>query len=345
MEELRTPVQRLTKLRESIAVANRRSRRAWLYLDEERRWFDLDAASTSSIGAMSITVLDTYSAMRRILLAPVADRVDLLRSMLEANKGMYRFHPGELDLVAVHLQSSGFPVDRDEERCLDALETLAAAGAWERMQRALDDALAVLLEATPGLQAPEITVLVVLGDPGDKHFMGPCLGLTGFGGISGNIAITLWPYPENVARLEATAVHELHHNLRWSPGGVVWDPMTVTVGEHIVGEGLADAFARQLYGDELGPARIGVPHLHDDEVFAKVLTGLDVTGMQNFTAWVHGDPGAEHLGVTPVGLPMGAGYAAGNRLVDTYLAATGQTAAQALHADASEIIATTLRLG
>jgi len=292
---------------------------------------------------MSITVLDTYSAMRRILLAPVADRVDLLRSMLEANTGMYRYHPGEVDLVAVHRETSGFPIDRDEERCLAALETLAAAGAWERMRRALDDALAVLLEATPGLEAPDITVLFVLGDPGDDHFMGPCKGLTGFGGISGHIAITFWPFPENVARLEATAVHELHHNLRWSPGGVVWDPMTVTVGEHIVGEGLADAFARQLYGDELGPARIGVPHLHDDEVFAKVLTGLDVTGMPNFTAWVHGDPGAEHLGVTPVGLPMGAGYAAGNRLVDTYLAATGQTAAQALHADSSEIIATTLR--
>ncbi|MGW5360714.1 DUF2268 domain-containing protein [Actinopolymorpha pittospori] len=294
---------------------------------------------------MSITVLDTYSAMRQILLAPVADRVDLLASMLEANKGMYRYQPGEVDLVAVHLQTSGFPIDRDEERCLDALETLAAAGAWERMQRALDDALAVLLEATPRLEVPDITVLFVLGDPGDEHFMGPCKGLIGFGGISGHIAITLWPFPENVERLEATAVHELNHNLRYSPGGVVWDPMTVKVGEHIVGEGLADAFARQLYGDELGPARIGVPHLHDDEVFGKVLTGLDVTGMQNFPAWVLGDPSAERFGLTPVGLPMGAGYAAGNRLVDTYLAATGQTAAQALHADSSEIIATTLRRG
>ncbi|WP_319018840.1 DUF2268 domain-containing putative Zn-dependent protease [Microbispora sitophila] len=76
-----------------------------------------------------------------------------------------------------------------------------------------------------------------------------------------------------------------------------------------------------------------------------MLTGLDVTGMQNFTAWVHGDPSAERFGLTPVGLPMGAGYAAGNRLVDTYLAATGQTAAQALHADSSEIIAATLRRG
>ncbi|MGW5684086.1 DUF2268 domain-containing protein [Nonomuraea sp. NPDC003754] len=294
---------------------------------------------------MSITVLDTYSAMRRILLAPVADRVDLLRSMLEPTRGMYRYHPDEVDLVAMHLEASGFPIDRDEERCLDALETLAAAGAWERMRRALDDALAVLLEATPGLGAPDITVLFVLGDPGDEHFMGPCQGVTGFGGISGHIVITLWPFPENVERLEATAVHELHHNLRFGPGGVVWDPMTVTVGDHIVSEGLADAFARQLYGDELGPTRIGVPHLHDDEIFGKVLTGLDVTGMQNFTAWVHGDPSAERFGLTPVGLPMGAGYAAGNRLVDTYLAATGQTAAQALHADSSEIIATTLRRG
>ncbi|TQS17514.1 DUF2268 domain-containing protein [Microbispora hainanensis] len=294
---------------------------------------------------MSITVADTCSAMRRILLAPAADRADLLRSMLEANRGMYRYYPGEVDLVDIHGQSSGFPIDRDEERCLKALETLAAAGAWERMQRALDDALAVLLEATPGLRVPGITVLLVLGDPGDEHFMGPCGGVTGFGGISGHIVITLWPFPENVARLEATAVHELHHNLRFGPGGVVWDPMTVTVGDHIVSEGLADAFARQLYGDELGHTRIGVPHLHDDAVFGKVLTGLDVTGMQNFTAWVHGDPSAERFGLTPVGLPMGAGYAVGNRLVDTYLAAAGQTAAQALHAGSSEIIAATLRPG
>ncbi|WP_027934353.1 DUF2268 domain-containing protein [Amycolatopsis thermoflava] len=294
---------------------------------------------------MSITVLDTCSAMRRILRAPVAERTELLRSMLEANRGMYRYFPGELDLVALHHQSAGFPVDRDEERCLEALDTLEAAGAWERMQRALDDALVVLSEANPGLAAPDITVLFVLGDPGDEHFMGPCKGLTGFGGISGNIAITFWPFPENVERLEATAVHELHHNLRWAPGGVVWDPTTVTVGDHVVGEGLADAFARELYGEELGPARIGVPYRHDDEVFAKVLTGLDVTGMENFTAWVHGDPGAERMGVTPVGLPMGGGYAAGLRLVDTYLAATGTTAAQALHVEASEIIAATLGRG
>ena len=291
---------------------------------------------------MTITVLDTYSAMKRILQAPVADRVPLLRSMLEPVEGMYRYFPGDVDLVAMHAQTSGFPLDRDEQRCLDALETLAAAGAWERMQRALDDALTVQSAATPELVAPDITVLTVLGDPGDAHFMGPSLGVTGNGGISGYIVITLWPFPENVERLAATAVHELNHNLRYSPGGVVWDPATVTVGEHVVSEGLADAFARQLHGDELGHTRIGVPHRADDAVFAKVVSGLEVTGMQNFTAWVHGDATAERFGATPVGLPTGAGYAVGNRLVDRYLAATGRTAAQALHAASAEIIATAL---
>ncbi|MFK0245455.1 DUF2268 domain-containing protein [Amycolatopsis azurea] len=291
---------------------------------------------------MTIKVLDTYPAMREILRAPLADRATLLKAMAGPAAGMYRYFPGEVDLVAMHAMSSGFPLDRDEERCLEALEALHEADAWNRIQRALDDALAVQLAATPGLAVPDITVLTVLGDPGDAHFMGPNLGMTANGSVSGYIHLNFWPYPENLARLEATAVHELNHNLRYSPGGVIWDPATVTVGEQIVSEGLADAFARQLYGDELGYARIGVPRLDDDAVFAKVVSGLEITGMQNFTAWVHGDETAARYGGTPVGLPTGAGYAAGNRLVDAYLAATGRTAAEALLADRRDVIDTAL---
>ncbi|MFE3456774.1 DUF2268 domain-containing protein [Nocardiopsis aegyptia] len=291
---------------------------------------------------MTITVPDTLSAMRAILRAPAADRRDLLGSMLEPSRPMYRYAPGEVDLVDLHLRSAGFPLDRDEDACLEALDTLAEADALGRIRRALDDGLAALTAATPDLEVPDITVLFVLGDPSDAVFMGPSLGVTGFGGISGSIVITLWPFPENVARLEATAVHELHHNVRYAPGGVVWDPMTVAVGEHVVGEGLADAFARELYGNDLGHSRIGVPHLHDDAVFSKVVSGLDVTGMENFTSWVLGDTIAENVGGTPVGLPTGAGYAAGNRLVDAYLAETGLTAARAVHADSGKVIATAL---
>lgn len=287
---------------------------------------------------MTINVLDTHTQMKRILAAEVCGRVGLLRSMLEPMTGMFRYFPGEVDLVDMHRQSFGFPLDRDEEQCREALETLAEADAWGRMQRALDEALSVQMAAVPGLETHDITVLLTLGDPGDAHFMETILGVSGNGGIAGYIVITIWPFSENLERLEATVAHELNHNLRYGPGGAQWDPATVTVGEHVVSEGLADAFARQLYGD-LGYTRIGAAHLDDDKVFSKVITGLEVTGMENFTAWVHGDDSAKRFGVEPVGLPTGAGYAAGNRMVDAYLAATGQTAAQALHADAAAIIA------
>ncbi|QUQ64724.1 DUF2268 domain-containing protein [Kutzneria sp. CA-103260] len=290
---------------------------------------------------MTITVLDTYPAMREILRAPQADRAEPLRAMLTPAAGMYRYFPGEVDLVAMHRMGSGFPLDRDEDRCLAALETLHEADAWGRIGHALENAVAVQVKATPEITVPDITVLLVLGDPSDEHFMRTSLGETANGSVSGYLFLNLWPYAENLARLEAMAVHELNHNLRYSPGNVVWNPATVTVGEHVVSEGLADAFARQLYGDELGYARIGVPHLRDDQVFAKVRTGLDVTGMQNFTAWVLGDAHAVRYGGTPVGLPTGAGYAAGNRLVDAYLAATGLTAAEALLVDSTEVIAVT----
>lgn len=287
---------------------------------------------------MTITVLDTHTAMREILDAPRADRPELLRAMLEPAKGMYRYFPGEIDLVQMHAMGSGFPLDRDEERCGKGLDALRDADAWGRIAPALDDAVALQRAAVPEVVVPDIVVLLVLADPGDEHLMGPNLGMTANGSVSGYLYLNVWPYAENLDRIEATAVHELNHNLRYSSRPDFWNPATVTVGEQIVSEGLADAFARQLYGDELGRARIGVAPLHDDAVFAKVVSGLDVTGMQNFAAWVHGDATAARYGGTPVGLPTGAGYAAGNRLVDAYLAATGATAAEALLAESGEVL-------
>ena len=289
---------------------------------------------------MAITILDTYLQMRQILQATPTDRQGLLQAMLLPTAGMYRYFPGEVDLVQMHRMAAGFPIHGDSEQSLEALETLHEAHAWSRIDTALNEALAVQVTATPEIVVPDITVLIVLGNPRNTHFMGPNLGMIANGSVTGYIFLNFWPFPENLARLEATAVHELNHNLRYAPGGVEWNPATVTVGEQVISEGLADAFARQLYGDESGYARIGVPHLHDDAVFAKVLSGLNVTGMQNFAAWVHGDTAAEQFGATPVGLPTGAGYAVGNRLVDTYLGATGHTAAQALLADAQDVIKT-----
>lgn len=286
---------------------------------------------------MTITVLDTDRSTAAVLSAPEADRPRLLLEMLEPTTGMYRYFPGEVDLVAMHAMSFGFPLDRDVERTTAALAALVEADAWGRIERALADAVVVQTAATPGITVPDLTVALVLGDPGDAYFMGPIRGFSGNGSATGFLSLTVWPTAENLDRLEAAAVHELNHNLRYAPGGVVWDPSAVVVGEQVVSEGLADAFARELYGDA-GYTPIGLPHLHDDEVMARVVGGLEVAGMQNFVAWVHGDEAAARFGAEPVGLPTGAGYAVGNRLVDAYLAATGTTATQALHVPSREII-------
>lgn len=292
---------------------------------------------------MTINVLDTAAGMEAVLSAAETQRTDLLATMLAPMEGMYRYFPGPVDLVAMHGMSFGFPVDRDIDRCCEALERLKAADAWNRMDHALAEAVAVQVRAIPGLAVPDLTVLLVLGDPAEDYFRGPARGLSGNGSATGFISLTLWPTEENLDRLEAAVVHELNHNLRYAPGGVFWDPAAVTVGEQVVSEGLADAFARQLYGDRLGYTPMGALHLRNDAVFSKVVSGLQVGGMQNFTAWVHGDEAATRFGAEPVGLPAGAGYAAGNRLVNSYLRQTGLSAAEALHAPSRDIIEVALK--
>lgn len=284
-----------------------------------------------------ITVLEAAEPIAAILDADPGDRTELLRRLLEPLKPMYRFAPMDVDLVQMHQLSFGFPLDRHLDESRAGLQQLVDADAWGRLQRGMDDGLAALHRANPELVVPDITVLLMLGDPGDAHFVDEVKGQSGFGGISGQISITVWPGEHTLHRVEAIGVHELHHNVRYSPGGVVWDPATVTAGEQIIGEGLADAFACELYGDS-GHSPIGVPHLADDAVLARVVEGLEVTGMENFPAWVLGDATAARFGAEPVGLPTGAGYAAGYRLVDAWRRATGKTAAEGVWVDGREII-------
>ncbi|WP_026541372.1 DUF2268 domain-containing protein [Paenarthrobacter nicotinovorans] len=286
---------------------------------------------------MTISILNTKDGLEAVLKASEAERTEALRSVLTPMEGMFRYFPGEVDLLMMHSMSFGFPLDLPGEEAQQALDLLSDADAWGRVETAVSEAVEQQLAATPGIDIPDIKVLIMLGNPNDEYFMGPLRGFSGNGSATGYISLTLWPTEENLNRIEAGAVHELNHNLRYAPGGVIWDPAQVAVGEQIISEGLADAFARQLYG-HTGYTPIGLPHLHDDRVFEKVVTGLQVRGMQNFTAWVHGDESARRFGCDPVGLPTGAGYAAGNRLVDAYLQAAGITAAQALHTSSQEII-------
>lgn len=270
------------------------------------------------------------------------DWQDAARRLWQPMAGMYFFIPGGPDLAAVHTQNFGFGPDAANDEILGAIDDLERADAWGRIERALDMGLRELASANPTLTVPDLKVLLVLGDPTNRHFMDEIRGLSAFGGISGYIAITVWPTKEVLDRLEGIALHELHHNVRYSPGGVVWEPQTVTVGEHVVAEGLADLFAVDLVGEQGFTHFVSQETRTSNAVLHRVGEGLAVTGMQDFAAWVLGDASARLFGATPVGLPTGAGYAAGARIVTAYLDATGQPAAAAVTTPAEEILAVAL---
>jgi len=295
---------------------------------------------------MTISLIDSASATARVLDAAPHLRADSVREMWAPMAGMYHFVPDGLDMASVHRQNFGFDWDGPSDELRQGLKMLVDADAWRRVAEALEAGVAALKAADPSVIVPDLTVLLVLGDPTNDHFVDEVQGLSGFGGISGYIAITVWPNPRVLDRLEAIAVHELHHNVRYSPGGIVWNPATVTVGEHVISEGLADTFATELYGDAGYTHFVTGATRADDQVLAKVVTGLDVTGMQDFAGWVLGDATARLFGGSAVGLPTGAGYAAGARMVTAYVEATGTTAAQNVRTPAAEILRRALpRLG
>ncbi|MGK9146293.1 DUF2268 domain-containing protein [Plantibacter flavus] len=295
---------------------------------------------------MTISLIDSASAVARVLDAAPDMRADLVREMWAPMAGMYHFIPDGLDMASVHRQNFGFNWENPSDQLREGVQMLVDADAWRRVAGALEAGVAALKAADPSVIVPDLTVLLVLGDPTNAHFLNEVQGLSGFGGISGYIAMTVWPTPRVLDRLEAIAVHELHHNVRYSPGGIDWNPATVTVGEHVISEGLADTFATELYGDTGYTHFVSDATRSDDHVLAKVATGLDVTGMQDFAGWVLGDATARLFGGSPVGLPTGAGYAAGARLVAAYVEAKGTTAAQNVRTPAAEILLQALpRLG
>lgn len=287
-------------------------------------------------------MIDSATGMRAMLDSTPEQWAEAARRLWEPMAGMYFFIPDGPDMAAVHAQGFGFGQNAPPRQMQEALQALEHADAWSRVEQALLQGTRDLSAANPAVTIPDLTVLLVLGDPTSSHFMDEVRGLSGFGGISGYIAITVWPTEEVLGRLEAIALHELHHNVRYSPGGVVWDPQTVTVGEHVVAEGLADLFAVQSYG------RRGYTHFVTDQtrtsdaVLRRVSEGLDVTGMQDFAAWVLGDASARLFGSPAVGLPTGAGYAAGARIVQAYLDATERSAAECVATPSAEILGVAL---
>ncbi|BDM74094.1 hypothetical protein HEK616_75810 (plasmid) [Streptomyces nigrescens] len=282
---------------------------------------------------------DTASAMIDLLQRPLDERPEALREMLSPLQAVMGPVMGGVDLVQMHTaMGSGFRLDREDARYLPAVRRMRDAGVWERIEESLTAAWERISGAVPGIKHAEtVHVVLVLGDPDDDHLTVRSAGYFGLGGIPGAIHLVMWPTETSLQKIGHAAAHELHHNVRYA--NVAWNPMAVTVGEQVVAEGLAEAFVRELAGDEaMGPWATALSGAGLDSAYEKITADIDVAGMQNLTGYVLGDATARRMGQPTVGLPDFAGYGVGLRIADAHRAATGLTAAQSTALPAREVL-------
>lgn len=162
-------------------------------------------------------------------------------------------------------------------------------------------------------------------------------GYTGFGGIPGFITVNIYPNDYNLSKIPAVIAHEFHHNIRFSYFD--WDHGNVTVGDYIVIEGLADSFAKELYGTEqLGPWVTSIER--DDLEYSIYVIGeaLNIKGFSEVSSYMFGDEIAKHEGYKPVGLSFGAGYAVGYEVVQSFMKKNNITIYETTLISSNEII-------
>ncbi|PYI57108.1 DUF2268 domain-containing protein [Paenibacillus flagellatus] len=224
----------------------------------------------------------------------------------------------------------------DAEEALRALDRLEKAGSWDACREAVDRAVRALRPAERGVALDKLLFAVALGDPARLK---PVHGFTGFGGNPGQVIVLVWPSDYNVPRLPSIAAHEFHHNVRltFEP----WGPET-TVGQYIVLEGLAEAFAAELYGEDmLGPWVSALTDEQHEEVRPRFREALAVQGFNEIRGYMFGDPAGDfpNPGYEKKGVPPYAGYAVGYRVVSDYLRRSGKTAAEATYVPWRDIVA------
>jgi uncharacterized protein YjaZ len=191
-----------------------------------------------------------------------------------------------------------------------------------------------LAPAAHGIALPTIRYTLALATPSLRTARDNHAAYTGFGGNPGAIMMIALPDDYNLPRLAAMAAHEAHHNVRLSQEP--WDPASITVGQYIVLEGLAEAFSAEMFDeDALGPWTV----MHDEATLrahrATYRDALELLGDPR--PYMFGDWAAEEFHYEPKGLPNYIGYGMGYRVVKSYIEATGRNPTEATYVPWREI--------
>ena len=221
-----------------------------------------------------------------------------------------------------------YPPSADAEEGLRRLNLLDEAGSQDACVRALELAWERLAPLAPAGFPDEILFSLGMTAPPAPAMATRNMTYAGFGAMPGRLMTTVWPTDYSVTRLPGATAHELNHNVRfvYEP----FNPMTTTVGQYVVAEGLGEAFATELFGEALlGPYAQTLDTAQLAVARDKIGAAIAVSGFDVIRGYIFGDWAAEQFGYAPQGLPDFAGYTVGYQIVRAYCARTGLTVAEA----------------
>ncbi len=289
---------------------------------------------------MQFQIIDTESAYRRMLAAPDAEaRAAIFRDeIFTPFAGLARFFGGTGPEIFAQWGMSP-ELFADHARMAPVVEAMARHHAWERAAEALERGRAAFAPYAERVPLDTVVFALTLVDMRGVPLQ---RGYSGFGAIPGWIMTSYGdPDEDNLARVEAATVHELHHQVL--SGCFPQRPIVSSVGSYIVGEGLAESFAAELYGEELTGFWVREFDERDLAEARRVIgAALERSGFDVVRRYIFGDTLARHMGVAlpdDERVPDFAGYAVGYRVVQAYLRRTGQSVAEATFVPPERLIA------
>ena len=294
---------------------------------------------------MKITyqVVDTLKQYEKLQMISNIDRKkDYFRyTMMEPFKTMWNLinvplkarEENEYDVIMAS-KMLGYADLSNDSQIDEALNLLKKHEISSVVHNAMKNCIDKIEENNLKINAEEIKVGLYVADPIKLHLH---KGYSGFGGIPGYITITVYPNRYNIPKLPAVVAHEFHHNIRFSYFD--WDHGNITVGDYLVIEGLADSFAKELYGvEQLGPWVTSMDKEDLEYSIYVIGEALNTKGFAEVSSYMFGDEIAKQEGYQPVGLSFGAGYAVGYEVVQAFLKNTNSNIYEASLFTTKEII-------
>lgn len=234
-------------------------------------------------------------------------------------------------------QRSGWLMPEQLDTVPEQLALLEETNAWEIAAQALAEGAARFAPYIDQHGVEAVTGWLLLSDPAQSNpFSWGYSGAMDYFQPRFMVNFSA-PDSDNIHIIPGLIVHEMHHLVRLKV--FPWHPQTITVGDWMIHEGLAESFAACMYGDDI----VGkyVTAFEDSELATAqslLADSLDKTGFDTLRGYVFGDPMADHYGFEKVGMPLFGGYAIGYRVVRAYLDRSGCSIEEATFKPSEEII-------